>query len=237
MIKAAVCDDEKIFTKKLALMIKEFFDTQNIEINVSVFDNGTDFLLSKAKYDIVFLDINIPDVGGFEIAEQITDRDRKTLIIFVTEHDELVYSSLKFRPFRFIRKCRLQEELPDVLHDVINEISKKSSKQKLIYLYNEHDIPIEIKDIEYIEVIGHRIHTHLKDNNVINFYGSLSKTAARHMEYGFIRVHKSYIINAEQIAFSKNNCVYLKSGAVVPISRNKIREFKIQYEKIRSADL
>lgn len=135
MIKAAVCDDEKIFTKKFVLMIKEFFDTHNIQINVSVFDSGTDFILNRAKYDILFLDINIPDVGGFEIAKQITDRDRKTLIIFVTEHDELVYSSLKFRPFRFIRKRRLQEELADVLRDVISEISKQSNKQKLIYLF------------------------------------------------------------------------------------------------------
>ena len=98
-------------------------------------------------------------------------------------------------------------------------------------------MPIEIKDIEYVEGIGHRIHAHLKGDNVVSFYGSLSNTAARLMKYGFIRIHKSYIINAEQIAFSKKNCVCLKSGAEVPISRNKIREFKIQYEKIRSADL
>lgn len=211
MIKAAVCDDEKIFTKKFVLMIKEFFDTHNIQINVSVFDSGTDFILNRAKYDIVFLDINIPDVGGFEIAKQITDRDRKTLIIFVTEHDELVYSSLKFRPFRFIRKRRLQEELADVLRDVISEISKQSNKQKLIYLSNEHDMPIEIKDIEYVEVIGHRIHAHLKGDNVVSFYGSLSNTAARLMKYGFIRIHKSYIINAEQIAFSKKIACALKA--------------------------
>lgn len=237
MIRVAVCDDDINFSKKFGFLVKELFSNQSIENEISVFDGGTDFLSRSKAYDAVFLDIAMPNIDGFDIAEQMAEQNSKALIIFVTEHDELVYSSLKFHPFRFIRKSRLSVELPEVLDDVIKELLKASDSKKLTYVSKGKYASVEIKKIEYVDVIGHYLHIHISGGKVIKIYGSLENISNRLTEQGFIRIHKSFLINSEHIAFYKDNQVFLKSGTNVPVSRNRMRKFKSECEKFGRADI
>lgn len=57
----------------------------------------------------------MPGISGFDIATTFSDCDYPVLIVFVTAYDELVYSSIKFQPYRFIRKTHFNEELPECI--------------------------------------------------------------------------------------------------------------------------
>lgn len=104
-MRIAVCDDNKVTLDFLCDEIGREFSKTKADFFLDAFENGVDFLSQheKAPFDFVFLDIDMPNINGFEIAERI-NKDNSSLIVFVTSHDELVYSSFRFQPFRFIRK-------------------------------------------------------------------------------------------------------------------------------------
>ncbi len=130
MIRIAVCDDDREFSARLKLLINKYYFEEKVEFYAAVFNSGMGLLFGKKDYNAVFLDIDMPNIGGFEIAEKLSS---DILIVFVTAHDELVYSSLKFRPFRFIRKGHLENELPKVLADLKKEIFKNNAKKNLYF--------------------------------------------------------------------------------------------------------
>lgn len=132
MLKIAVCDDDETMLGFLTDKISEIYNQNSIEFVIRPFLSGKFFLNSHKEYpfDVVFLDIDMPEISGFDIAEQVNNIS-ETLIVFVTSHDELVYSSIKFRPFRFIRKTYIEAELGETLTAVNTEFMKRSSAKKI----------------------------------------------------------------------------------------------------------
>lgn len=116
MIKIAVVDDEEMFILSFQKDLKRLFKQNNVDFLISSFTSGSEFLESyeEAKYDLIFLDIDIPDVNGIEIASDIRSKKINTELIFVSGHDNFVFESIHYAPFRFIRKAEL-------LLDTINE--------------------------------------------------------------------------------------------------------------------
>lgn len=134
MIRAAICDDEPTTLDYLHEHISREFRRQGAEIQIDKFTSGRNFLNAhKAElFDVIFLDIDMPEISGFEIAEQINNIS-EALIVFVTLHDELVFSSLKFRPFRFIRKPYLENELPETPESITFEMTRRNSGNKFSF--------------------------------------------------------------------------------------------------------
>lgn len=107
VIRAAICDDEPTILDYLHEHISKEFKQQGAEIQMDKFTSGKEFLNvhEEELFDLVFLDIDMPEISGFDVAEEISESEY-TIIIFVTTHDEIVFSSLKFQPlFSIIAVC------------------------------------------------------------------------------------------------------------------------------------
>lgn len=227
MIKIAVCDDDRDFSERMKLLIDQFFLTQSIDANVLVFHGGNCFLTANTDYNAVFLDIDMPDISGFDVAEQINN---DTLIVFVTTHDELVYSSLKFRPFRFIRKAYLEEELPETLDAVHQEILKRSAGKKFMLQTTNGDVLLNVNDIEYIEIYGHWLRVYIAGGDVLECYGSLSVLEEQLDRFDFVRTHKSYLVNCRYIFSIQKNRIILDDRTEIPLSRYKADTVKSKFK-------
>lgn len=227
MIKIAVCDDDRDFSERMKLLIDQFFLTQSIDANVLVFHGGNCFLTANTDYNAVFLDIDMPDISGFDVAEQINN---DTLIVFVTTHDELVYSSLKFRPFRFIRKAYLEEELPETLDAVHQEILKRSAGKKFMLQTTNGDVLLNVNDIEYIEIYGHWLRVYIAGGDVLECYGSLSVLEEQLDRFDFVRTHKSYLVNCRYIFSIQKNRIILDDRTEIPLSRYKTDTVKNKFK-------
>ena len=81
--------------------------------------------------DVILLDIDMPHISGLQIANEIRKEINITLI-FVSAHDEMVFDAIQYQPFRYIRKTRLDEELPQVLEDVFELLKDKDDKYTII---------------------------------------------------------------------------------------------------------
>ena len=233
MVRAAICDDEKemldVLHKNILIECKQ----HNIEIIIENFLSGEELLKSQKEnpFDVVFLDIDMPEINGFEIAEKIN-----TLIVFVTSHDELVYSSLKFRPFRFIRKSHLKSELPETLSAVNAEISKQNAGRKFSFRTKTGEVFLDVGDIEFIEIYGHWLRVSVAGGDALECYGSLSTLEEQLSELDFVRVHKSYLVNLKYIYSIEKTVIILDNKTAIPLSRYKAADVKDRFKKyLRSA--
>lgn len=230
MIRAAICDDEPVMLDHLHRHISAEFVRQGAEVRIEKFTAGRSFLEAEnaEPFDVVFLDIDMPEIGGFEIAEKISE---KALIIFVTSHDELVFSSLKFRPFRFIRKTHLDDELPETLSSVIERVAKIKAEKKIEFQTKDSKIFLPADEIEYIEVYGHWLRVLVNAREPVECYGSLSEFENLLAPLGFVRTYKSYLVNLKYVYSLEKTKVVMDDKTEIPLSRYKAAEIKEKFKE------
>ena len=155
MIKIAVVDDSEDAVNKCRQIINSINDIK-IDI-IDSFDSGSSFLsVIDEKYDIVILDIDMPYMGGFEVARELRDRYSDTLIMFYTAHEQYVFKSFEFQPFRYIRKEMAENELPFALKCALMQLNKSDNKTILLKT-SEFDIKINVNTIVCFEKYKHNI--------------------------------------------------------------------------------
>lgn len=234
MIRIAVCDDKKIFVDIISRTVKDEFRSRNIDFAINNFYSGSEFLNNhKAEnFDVVFLDIVMPDMNGFEVAKEIVRISEKTLIVFVTTESSLVFDSLDFRPFHFIPKSSV-DVLTDRLKYIVSKLEIQLIDSKSIcfnlpydekkYLYPKDIVSIKSKANYYI------IKTKKKDE--IQVRGKIDSAMSILPERIFARVHNRYIVNMSYIkkVDYPNLLIIMCDDTNVDISRSFKKDFMEKY--------
>lgn len=229
LIHIAICDDESVFLKSFQNILKEQLKILNIEYTITCYSNGREFLKEIASFDAVFLDIDMPEMNGMEVAMYI-NQNYPMPILFLTAHDELVYSSIQFQPFRFIRKDYINSELEEAVY-ALNEHIRMQSQNHSIYLHTSKGyIMMSIKDVKYAEIYDHLIKIHTTEGEVYKCYGKLSDYEKQWEQFGFIRTHKSYLVNGWCIYSIRGNAVILDGGKEILLSRRRETAVREKFE-------
>lgn len=235
-MQIAICDDDKYFAEKLKLSLERRFSMSDEKPDICIYNNGTSFIQNPHDYDAVFLDIDMPVVNGFDIAEQI-NHTSNALIIFVTMHDELVYSSIKFQPFRFIRKSRLEDELPEVIDALTKTIAKRCLGKRFAFQTKTGEVFLDVGSIEYIEIYGHWLHVCVNDGEDLECYGSLSDFEKQLAPFDFVRTHKSYLVNCKYIYSIEKDQIILDDKTEILLSRYRVNDVKNKFKKYIRSEL
>ena len=215
MFRIAICDDENRILEDLSRMVLELIP----DADVSAFGEGRALIDSadKAGYDVVLLDIDMPDLNGLEVAAFFQVADRKPLIIFVTSHDELVYDSLQLHPFGFVRKSYLDKELKKVLEDAVEEVS---SRDKHFFFHTSSgDIKLQMDDILYFEAEGNYIKIKTGSDE-FRFRETMQALEMSLKSDGFIRVHKGFLVNQEAVKIINSDKLVLNDNTEIPFGRS-----------------
>lgn len=229
-MRIAICDDDAKFTDRLKVFIEKELGARNVTPHICVYHDGGAFIADHAACDAVFLDIDMPSVNGFDIAERINGMG-DALIVFVTMHDELVYSSIRFRPFRFVRKTHLEQELPEVLDDLNREVYKRSAGRKFEFRTQTGVVFLDVSTIVYIEIYGHWLHVCVDGGEDLNCYGSLAELEKELAPFDFIRTHKSYIVNCKYIYAIEKGQIVLDDGIKILLSRYRAGEVRDKFRR------
>lgn len=232
-MKIAICDDERIFTDIFREKLEMTAEKCGIECTVSAFLNGAEMISMLNRFDAVFLDVDMPGLSGEETAEYIIGSEKTLPIIFVTNHDDFVFSSFRYRPFGFLRKRYIDSEL----EDIIKRLDKYLAEIERCYTFNSHNklISVRLNDINYIEVYGHETLVHTA-NAVLTTSKALFTIEKELSEYGFIRTHKSYIVNTRYIFSVERNSIILSNRENLPVSRTKLTDVKQMMIKFTGAN-
>ena len=218
MLKVLVCDDEKKILNSLSEKINQTFISKDMEIEIFQTTSGAEALeyIKSNVVDVIFLDIDMPILSGMDIAGKLLNEDYKGLLIFVTSHDSLVYSSFKYHPFGFIRKSHFDEEIEETIMRIIDEMARKDCT--FSYKTNDGTYRTSISDILYFESESNYINIHFLDR-VHKFRGTISQLETSLEENGFIRVQKGYLVNQQHIEILRKDEIVMSDNTIISISR------------------
>lgn len=214
-MKIFICDDELKILSDISAKVRSVLP----EADISEFTSGK-FLLDaicKNNCNILLLDIDMPEISGLDIASRLTDLENKPLLVFVTSHDELVYDSLQFHPFGFVRKNYMDKELPRILADCIAELN--SREKHFCFHTASADIKLQLDDILYFESDKNYLKLFSKDSEY-RFRETLSAVENTLSDSGFIRIHKGFLVNQAAVKMLSSDEAELINGARIPIGRS-----------------
>lgn len=238
MIRIAVCDDNAFILQKLEAILSRIIINYDKNFKILKFTNGT-LLLKEHRlelFDIIFLDIDMPKMSGFDVARSLRCECSHCFIIFVTSHSELVYESLDFQPFHFVRKnCAIP--LDSSIPTVVKKLMKQMKQNDTVIL--EDDISgrsvVYIRDIIYIESDKHYVYYHIAHKELaIKMRSTMKECEELYCNFDFVRIHKKYLINFRYLAGinSKDNEVKLKViNKKLPMSKNLKESVDEKYTK------
>lgn len=210
-----ICDDEPRIMFEIAAKVK----SELLAADISTFSSGVKLLenLTEEKCDILLLDIDMPELDGLEIAARLGALSEKPLLIFVTSHDELVYDSLQFHPFGFVRKGYLEKELPKILTDCVREINCR--EKHFCFHTNNSEIKLTLDDILYFEAEGNYLRLFAKSGEY-RFRETITAVENALRENGFVRVHKGFLLNQSAVKILSSDKAELVDGTLIPIGRS-----------------
>jgi len=231
-INIGVCDDSEELLGKISADIEEAFAKNGIKINVDKFSNGEALvaLLGTKNYDILFLDIRLPGISGFEVADKVRAKGNDSCIVFITSENECVYESFNYNPFYFVRKDMYNMQMPTLILKLINHI-----KQNDIIIIGDASgqEQICIKEIMYMMSEGHYIYIFTKQKEY-KMRKNISELELLFTGLDFIRSHKKYLINLRYLKRVDiiTDEVILKNDIRLPMSRTNrtmVKEAQKQY--------
>lgn len=229
-MKIVVCDDDKFFLECSRNKIKAYMLENNCSCEIDGFSD-VDLLIAdinKQEIDIIFLDIDMPKHSGFEMALQIKQKWPRCIIVFCTNHNELVYDSFAYQPFWFLCKDNYDHKMKEILKRAIKKVIDEKSE----YIVKKTDNIIKIRhsDIMYIEVSKHRVQIHIFENNeIIEHRGNLSDIEEQFFLAGFVKINSGCIANLKWIYKIKNNEILMKNNDGLIVSRSNKKNVKERF--------
>lgn len=234
MIYVAICDDNKPMLDFLIGKIDDLLTENGFLHKICAFSSGRNFLESHTErpFDVVFLDIVMPEPDGFETAKQVRKISRDTYIIFITTESSLVYESFDFQPFYFIPKSNLKIT-EERLKYVVNRLSMHMAATEKIMISGAYESKrfVSPNEILYIKSSVNNVEYHLVGGTTQVIRGRLDDVSKSLNSYIFARTHNRYIVNMSHIdtADYPNMEILLDNDEYIGISRGYKKEFEEAY--------
>lgn len=187
-MKIAIIDDEQLALQRLHRILTEL-GYENITIS-----SNPDIIFDE-KYDLLFLDIDMPSIKGTELAKKIKSIYPEINIIFQTAYSEFALEAFDIGSIDYILK-------PTEKSRVLQAISKVSKKTpaitKLITKLGNETYIIDPKDVYFIQADLNEVIVKTKTSNAY-MQKNISVLENELKDFGFIRVHRSYLVNIHKI--------------------------------------
>ena len=237
MLNAIVIDDEPYCCEILVAMLE--MDCPEVNV-VNVSDNGADAIkaIHQLSPDIVFLDVEMPKMNGFEMLEQLTSINFH--LIFTTSYDQYALKAIRFSAIDYLLKPvdreelknavnkvrqRIQIPLPQQLEILMQKIKQPSSSVNKIALPTMEGLQmIPIDTIISCESDDNYTNIKLKGGKKLLVTRSLKEIEESLEQHSFTRVHRSYLVNLNEIEkYIKGEGGYLvmSDGTSIDVARNK----------------
>lgn len=236
MLKVVIIDDDasaRNFIEKI--IVSNFKDLKVVSKAINV-ETGLQAIKEHSP-DIVFLDVDMPDGSGFELLQKLSEINFK--LIFVTAHSEFAIKAIKFNALDYILKPIDVSELKEAIiktkkitkkedenlkiSAILNNLNNNSTNKKIVLNTSDNIYVVNTKEIVKCSSEGNYTTFHLDNKQKIVISKTLKEYENLLSDYGFIRVHRSYLININFVEkYSKeDNILHMKDNSQIPVSYRK----------------
>lgn len=230
MLRIAVCDDEKFYREKINTLLKKYLSERHFDGGIDIFCSGEEFLAqseNSIKYDIVFLDINMEQTDGIEAAKKIRMFHSDTYIVFVTAFIKYVLDGYKVDAVRYIMKDTLNTAIPECM----DAIFQKMQVRQVSFSFMEGERRLYTDNLLYVESKKHKLIFFYQEEKLMGYqmYEKLDHIEKELAPYGFLRIHKSYLVNMRHIRRINNYMAVLSTGEELPVPRIRYQAVKQKF--------
>ena len=236
MINCIIVEDELPAREELKYFLNE---EKEIKL-IAEFDNPLDTLnfLENNTADVIFLDINMPDMNGISLGKIITKMYPNMKIIFITAYKDYAVDAFEIKAFDYLLKPYSESRIRNLLKSLVNiknenitnEI-KNNNFRKITINMDDRLYVVSLNDVDYIEADEKET---LIFSNQKKYVSKIKISKWEEMLKGnnFYRCHRSFIINLDKITeieqwFNSSWVIKIKNySTAIPVSRNNIKELK-----------
>ncbi|MBQ8029336.1 MAG: response regulator transcription factor [Clostridia bacterium] len=234
MIRINICDDSKQDVEVLKRELEKFELKRHIDFEVITFVKPELLsyeLLDNKLADIYILDVSMPGMNGFELAEEIRKYTDTAVIIFLTSVESMATMGYKSRALRYILKMNIERELEEALDSALYQVEKNDEKTIIIRRYSEY-WRVSYSDIICVSRISRQLviatdsQGELTDNRgITEFYNAIDDNR-------FLFIDRGCFVNVDYISQLSGYELKMKNGKVLQISRrclHDVKKFLLEY--------
>ena len=227
MLRIAICDDDLCFLDNFAGMITTSFAELGQQIDTFTFSNGKSLVekVEKEKqiFDVIFLDVNMPLVQGFQVAQRLRELNQAFILLFVTYVENQSREGYLYGAFRYIFKNNLEIETVEAVSAIMKRLNILSGDQEAVTFKCRtlgviESLTLKKSDIIYLKVDKTR---RVSMKTVCSDYELLVKPL---MEYtkilnssSFVPIMRSYLLNLNHVESINADAFVLTGGLTVPL--------------------
>ena len=230
MLNICLCDDNIEILNYYSNRIKELSDENNYAFTIETFESGESLIFeledNPNRFNVIIIDIIMKNINGIEATKILRDYGYDGIIIFLTSSKEFALDSFKVEPLNYILKNDSDNRFDDIFIKAAREVNKIANKNMIISTKSKN-IVINLDSILYMESLGKKVILHKVSGDVKEVNCVFKDIYDRVKKFGFVRCHKSYILNIKYIqSFNKLECT-LQNDVITPIGRKYSKDFRM----------
>lgn len=221
MIRIAICDDDAAALQQTVKYVEEY---EKIRFHIDEFHNGQELLHSEGHYDIILLDIDMPEMNGLEAARLLRQKDKNVKLIYITNYSDYTVFAFAVHAFAYLLKPLDRQELYHQLEEALDYMTP-ATVPLLEFHTEEGLLRIPSEDILYLEYFDRRVILHTT-KGVHSMKCRITELAKTLEPYDFFMPHKSFIVNLYAVKNIRGYDILLTDQSSIPLSQKKSLEFR-----------
>ncbi len=222
-MRIAICDDDA----GIVAAVRTFLETTYRQLGWVIDSYHAGEALLKAisgsgrNYDLILLDIEMKGINGIETAKSVRALSPESCVVFITSHEEFALTGYEVSAFRFLTKPIRQDKLMEAV-EAVKEA--RFARRELLIPWEGETTRVAVPDILYVEAQNQTVRLVLKQRTL--WHRATIDSYARQLSGDdFYRVHRSYLVNLNAVAFMGKQELRMANGDLVPMSRLRSKEF------------
>lgn len=245
MLRCIAIDDEPLALSQITGYIKQVPFLELVDSCRDAFSALN--VLSRTNIDLIFVDINMPDLNGLDFVKSLTNRP---IVIFTTAYSEYAIDGFRvdaldylLKPFSYkdflkaANKAQMNYELQSISKEGSGRISANTGEEEFLFVKADYKIiKIKISEIKYIESQSEYVKIFQINEKPIMTLLSLKSIEERLPSNTFMRVHRSYIVNLSLVKEVSRAGIVFETKAIVPVGeqyKDKFNEYINQHSLLK----
>lgn len=223
MLWIAVCDDEVMECSRIAGKIKGILEEMQVSCTIRQFYSGRELLQSSENFDIIFMDIIMGGLDGMKTAHLVREKAYDKLLVFMSSSRDYVFDAYDVEAFQYLLKPIEEKKLQRVLRRAVCK-TRERSQAFIIVSRDRQKKKLFLDDIYYFEIRGRMIDVH-GTGGVFSYYEQIGLLEGELQGKGFVRCHKSYLVNLKYVDVYNRQELVLDNGERIAIAKRRYEAF------------
>ena len=223
MLHIAVVEDDAAFLTQIKAFLTQYGREKGVELRISLFRDGSEIIDGyRPVYDIIFLDIEMPQVNGMEAAEHIRAQDGEAVLVFITNMAQYAIRGYSVGALDYVLKPVTYYTFSTKLDRAISMVRRRASGQVILNL-PDGAVRLETRQIYYVDIQSRMLHYHTQLGEFV-LRGTLQKAEEELGKYHFVRCNYWYLVNLMHVSGVHKDKVTV-AGHELEISRRNKNTF------------